>query len=371
MRARCAANDDPTPQACQDNGMPPKLPAFLLAACWISITGHIANAMNDLDAETEQVETVEGQPIDSGFVILNGQYVAPPYVVGRRGDELLVNGRVVQLESSSRRPKGRGMGGGPGFGAGSRRRRPEQADPAAMVEQRLRNDAFLLGIDGQTAGFVPTGQEIELLEVLLSDAGDEAKLQQLAEHEIRWIDSARWAGLIETFKPTDQLRKRVETLVAKRDRLIASVQKPASSSDWLTYAITVTAMVLGVVALGNLLTDRPTNAFRWHELDASGEGVPVAVRNVVLLVMLGSFDLVSTLIAKQAGGFWEINPLGERLIDNQTALIAFKITALVISATILLSLRRYRSSQIASWWMCFVCTILTFRWAMYNSLFLG
>jgi len=36
----------------------------------------------------------------------------------------------------------------------------------------------------------------------------------------------------------------------------------------------------------------------------------------------------------------------------------------------LVVLRRYRLTQLASWWACVLYTVIMLRWATYNSLFL-
>ena len=97
----------------------------------------------------------------------------------------------------------------------------------------------------------------------------------------------------------------------------------------------------------------------------------MVIPNVVLLVLLGVLDLAFTLAAEQGGGFLELNPLGSRLAASPVVLAAFKIASLLGACFILVMLRKYRGAQVASWWLCLVCTILTFRWLTYNSIFLG
>ena len=96
----------------------------------------------------------------------------------------------------------------------------------------------------------------------------------------------------------------------------------------------------------------------------------MVIRNVVLVAVLSFFDLGCTLLAQGSIGFVEINPLGSELLDSPALLAGFKLTSLLVGCAILLALRRYRGAQVASWWLCLVCTILTFRWATYGTLFL-
>ena len=75
----------------------------------------------------------------------------------------------------------------------------------------------------------------------------------------------------------------------------------------------------------------------------------------------GALDLALTLIAHQAGGFFELNPLGSRLVESPVMLATFKMSSFLAACLILVSLRRYRTAQTASWWLCLTCTILTLR----------
>jgi hypothetical protein len=134
--------------------------------------------------------------------------------------------------------------------------------------------------------------------------------------------------------------------------------------------VTLLAMGLVVVAFGNLLNLHPKQGARWREVDQNGDGVGMVQRNVTLLILMGLFDLACTVAAQQAGGFLELNPLGTQMAADPLTLAAFKITTLVLSCGILLTLRRYRGAQAASWWMCLVVTVVALRWLTYNSMFL-
>lgn len=366
--------------------------AGIFALAWMALVNVAGGAPDDLDGDVRQEqlsEMEEGQPIDSGFVILAARYLPPPYVVGRREDEVYVNGHRVAAESLRV-----GHRGGPGpagrRGSPGRRGPPgprsrawgnlqyDAASTVAAIERRLADDALLIEFDGDTVVFIEYHQGIEALDILLSDASHAAKTKSLMEIGVAWISSARWAGLVEAFQPTAELSQRVRASVAERDRrieqVLANIRTQASSpplSSKLTYGINVGGIALAVIALGSLLSHRPNSSARWRELDTSGEGVPLVVRNIILVVLLGLFDLACTLVAQRSGGFWELNPLGSQLVDSPAALAGFKIPLLVLSAVILLTLRRYRGAQIASWWLCLVCTVLTFRWATYNSMFLS
>lgn len=69
--------------------------------------------------------------------------------------------------------------------------------------------------------------------------------------------------------------------------------------------------------------------------------------------------------------FQEMNPLGSQLLLDGVSPLAFKVTTLAVSVLLLFVLRRYRGAQLASWWMCMVCTLLTFRWIVLDSAILS
>jgi len=69
--------------------------------------------------------------------------------------------------------------------------------------------------------------------------------------------------------------------------------------------------------------------------------------------------------------FRELNPLEAHLGTSALALVGFKFSAIAGSCAILVFLRRFYGAQLASWWMCLLCTILILRWTTYNSLFLS
>jgi hypothetical protein len=59
------------------------------------------------------------------------------------------------------------------------------------------------------------------------------------------------------------------------------------------------------------------------------------------------------------------------MIHSPVLLSAFKLTATLAGAGILIHLRRNRRAQVASWWVCLVCSLLAFRWVSFHSLFMA
>ena len=60
------------------------------------------------DEAVEALGSVSGQPQMTGFVFIDGRYVAPPYTVTRRGNGILIN--RIQVEQPVKWPRGGGAG---------------------------------------------------------------------------------------------------------------------------------------------------------------------------------------------------------------------------------------------------------------------
>lgn len=362
---------------------------------------------------SEAVET-RGRAIDDGYVILDGRYLPPPYVPERRNDDLLINGQLAirgwfasdrgwpgMFRDESRRssdensppeegpPPGgfnrhlrpgafpfAGPRGGPppGFrGRGSR-------VPLTLtrIEHHLREGGLLIGGDRWPSALLSSVDAICVLDALLSSDPPDAKLTRILQSQDQELDEDQWKDVIASFEPSAELAARIEPMAREYRQIeaenLARHENVLASAFFMSrpvkYAITLMAMGLVVAACGTLLNYRPQRRARWSEVDREGEGIPIVVRSVVLLVLLGLFDLGCTLIAEQAGGLTELNPLASKLVSSPVSLAGFKLATLLSACAILYALRRYRGAQVAAWWMCLLCTVLTFRWLTYNSMFM-
>jgi hypothetical protein len=163
------------------------------------------------------------------------------------------------------------------------------------------------------------------------------------------------------------LKEKVDLVKA----IITDAQQKSSGSRRLqamSYPLSILGMVLAVLAIGHVLTFRPT-------IDITetnhAQVIRATLQSVALIVGLSGLDLAWTLLASQAGIMQELNPLGAKLIEKPLFLIAFKAAATVIAAGLLSALRNYRRAQLASWWLCLVCALVTCRWLVFNSMFVS
>lgn len=333
--------------------------------------GELGAFPEEADAPSTEPETRVSGSIETGYFVFEGRYLSPPYIIQQRGEDLFVNGRFVPAEQTSRPsfPFGMGPGGWRRYGGGA------LAAGFSRMEQQFVSGALLFVQDDGTNGSIVPQNALSVLRILVSDAPKEEKIQSLSDGRFRRFNSAEWAGIVESFQQSPDLVEQIRQIDAENERLLEEAQAAHRRVQFLDsgpmrYGVTVAAMVLVVIAMGNLLNHRPKHDGRWTDINQDEDRMAMVMRNVILLVLLNGFDLGLSLVAQQAGSFLELNPLGTKLIENPAHLAVFKLTALLTSCFILLSLRRYHGAQAASWWLCLVCTILTFRWLTYNSMFL-
>jgi hypothetical protein len=91
---------------------------------------------------------------------------------------------------------------------------------------------------------------------------------------------------------------------------------------------------------------------------------------VVLIVILNLYDLVCTLFAQGVGGLWELNPFASRLMQDASMVVMFKLALTAGAAILFLATRHHRLTQVGSWWVGVVYTVLILRWTTFNSIFL-
>ncbi len=309
---------------------------------------------------------IQSQPVQRGFVILDGRYLAPPYTVQWSEDGLRLNGNLVPLENRGAIARWSKNRKGPP---------PPHRSPWRMVaalEHQLRNNSLVLGLDEETAIVLPPREAVRILEILASEQSTDVKVETLATSGYTQFSSGQWVNVVERFEPTPEL---VERVVALKDWLDSHQSQVVAATTTASPAITASVLTalsiaLTVFALGTLLTHRPNARQGWRGCNPSRTGCRLVIRCILLLALLNAFDLACTLLAVQSGGFWELNPVAERLIGSAGHMVVFKTSLIAAGAAILFIFRTYRFTQNAAWWVCIFHMVLMLRWATYNSLFL-
>lgn len=306
----------------------------------------------------------EGGPINYGFVIVDGRYLPPPYVVARQGEQILINGEPFdkeRLANGLQRRRGRN--------GRKRRSQPLESDDdlETKVERFLLNDGMAVRFPDGAVGTMHDGYSV--VSVLLSEERSDAKLRTLMTDGPQRITSAQWSSLIEGFEVTDDLRTRFESDAAAWNGGIK--ESGSGSGRTMNYVLTVLGMLLAALAFGVVLGGRPSFGSKWSECNGSRESVQLVVRCVILIGLLSVFDLACTAIASHTVGFWELNPFGAIATTNPAVLVAFKLAFTLAGILILFKFRLYHGTQVASWWLCLILALVTARWVMFNSLLLA
>ena len=300
--------------------------------------------------------------IDSGFVIFEGHYLPPPYLLQAEGGKTSING----IETSP--PRDRGSFGGRRFGVRGMTQRPT-AYGLERVKQHLRQDGMVVCASQEPTVFVPAEQAIAILDVLLADRPREARLQSLLKVVPPWSARESWALVVDTFDPPAELGDRVDAL--KKARSEPDPAEGGIERHWAVLSgLQMTGFALAVWTLGTLLSCRPPLRRGWRGVSPSRVCCRQVVWLVVLIVVLNVYDLLCTLLAANAGVLWELNPFAYKLIDDTALIVTFKIALTVGAASLLLLARRHRLAHIGSWWVGVLYTVLIIRWATFNSMFL-
>jgi hypothetical protein len=311
-----------------------------------------------------------GEPIEAGFFIRMGEFVAPPYVLSQAGEQTFLNGEPIpsvainvfedEDEGDYDRPRGR----------------RRTASPLARLERQLCENVLLIqSLDGSLIS-VNSYYGAQVLEILCSNLPRPAKLQTLMRVEGHEFDTAEWGAIVDRFHPTADLKERVAAVKAElasdgEEFQLDGIALFNPASKKFTYGLTVVGMLLAVFSFGTILSFRPTLRGNWKLEDNSSHALTLVKRCVVMIGLLSAFDLVCTLVAHFAGGFIEVNPMADSLLSRPVLLVVFKVAMTAVAAAILLRLKRYQGSQVASWWICLLLTLLTCRWVAVESLLLA
>lgn len=247
--------------------------------------------------------------------------------------------------------------------------------PEGFAQSFLKHDTD--GSGGVSATELPESFRF-LVPGLVGDGGGEVDRSDLVRFEMfiaMEADGQQLRGALLAGEPLSpetlgRLREvldaceRTETV---NEAQIASVRR----SEWYSYAFTVAAMLIGTISFGHLLTAPPSRHTRWTESDAAPDATRPVLISLGLICILSLIDLLWTTVRSSSFHFQEMNPLGFQLLLDGSSPLAFKATTLAVSVILLFVLRRYHAAQLASWWMCMVCTLLTFRWIVLDSAILS
>jgi len=307
--------------------------------------------------------TLVGEPIDGGFVVIGGRFLPPPYRVSQRGREVLINDELFAILPGARDADGRDR-------PDRSRINPKQF--VATLENHLARDEAIIAFDNRTRKITYVEDAAQLLDALVKAETVEERVHIAFEFEgeseggTYRIPTAQWRQALAGFESTEGLIHFIEEQVGSQDdesggeEVLFRDQRVDSSNRM--YVLNVVGMLLVAVSMGILLTHRPPVNVRWSKIVDCEEANGLVVKCLALIVVLSVFDLISTLIAETMGGFEELNPFAESLVDSPLVLITFKFAATFLGIGLLSYRRRHVGAQQASWWLCLVLTLVIARW---------
>ena len=308
---------------------------------------------------------IRGEPIASGNVVVRGEYVEPPYRITLAGRDVFINNE--QITSLPEQPSANAATAG---------------EFIARLERTLFWGSTLIVFDERTRLVVDSMAAEEFFASMLEAKTIEKKVQIVFEQadydefSKNFISTAQWRTALEKFPSTaaavgecvqSECPEAGEYVVHTTDQ--SNVLNEKSRTAWTMYLLNSAGMLLAAISLGVLITNPPNANTTWIETLQSHSAVRLVKRCLSLTVVLSIFDLVSTITAESTGGFAEANPLAVFLMHDPATLTFAKLFGTCLTTGLLWSQRQYVGVQLASWWICFVLTLVTIRWVVVDSLF--
>ena len=370
------------------------------------------------EACSGEVKILSTSPCQTGYLFINRTYIQPPYQIELHTNQLSINGESIQLgslnlhdfvddpnqcESTKREThsveesevlhSGRQAAQGTILVAftPSRERWFEQESPSTNADQNeelhrsvstkltdaiqatLRMGGITILADEQAPLFLDHSYGLyEFLAAITESSNTSPQLASLvAPPKELTQDSEKltWQSFFQSQPHDPILRGRALadfSEINSADALGNQICTANLLSAFLGYPLTLSAMILVVVAFGHLINNKP-------QLDPSlspPEIRRVIVKSLVIIALLSMIDLTWTIMAHASGTMREMNPLGVSLIGNPVHLILFKIGVVSLSIGLLYSQHHRPNAQAATWWSCLTLTLLTARWLTFQSMFL-
>lgn len=304
----------------------------------------------------------------AGFVFVDGEYLPPPYDIRFAGEDLSINGRKLTCIPPPPIFFGRGFGG-----HGSQRG-GEQSWRHMVLELKnhLSNEAVVMSFANQPFFVLDTSTAYDLLKSMTMQAERSVRQVSVRERLPDGFDKQIWDDWIDGFKPPENLRQRAAVLINKYDETQREALEDIRARRWLealSYPLSVSGMVMSVLAIGHLLGGRPHAGRPTFGLDPSPEMIHALNWSLFFTAAFSSIDLLWTIAASSTNDITELNPIGSQFIHDPRHLAGFKVGMTFSCLAVLWLLRKHKRAQIAAWWVCLVLTLVTCRWLMVNSLF--
>ncbi|MFK7790109.1 MAG: DUF5658 family protein [Phycisphaeraceae bacterium] len=359
----------------------------------LSPTSTLAQSSQDNEANSSQADSesrrggaVVGVPIESGWVVLDGKFIDPPYIIGIQERDIFLNGQRVMTTNQNaggnreggRRGEGQAEGRGDGIrGEQDRRRRRGGTFNAARIERQLIEGNLVVMATDTDAATISRHRLPKFVQAMASDEPQSQKVVVLNAMVQRPVHSAVWATTIERYEPAPRLDQAVKVVQEEIDQRAREREADEAGIGWFSWIMPMAAIGGVLAGIGVLLQVqrhalKESSSYRvWRHVDTSGRRSKVVFVLIGLLVLLNGLDLTFTLIAQQTGEFAELSPIGDSLISKPILLGLYKVAAVGLGVGLLLYLRRRRAAEVAAWWMCALYVLVLVRWVAVNTLIMS
>ena len=296
-----------------------------------------------------------------GSLFIEGEYLQPPYRVHLAEDKVVVNDRTIDLPAPAVCDE---------LETVSARDLALKAFHMLRGELRMGNVVCLF----REQPFVALGSQgrRDFLNRVIGNETTEEAAARLASVLPFGLNRDVWNNFLNTVQVPHEFRERADALISEEDGRTAEAEAAYANtmrSHTFTYLLTIFGMVMAVYSTGHLLQWRPPRGTQPSQ-DAADD-LRSVLQCLGLVVVLSALDLTWTYLASQQGRMFELNPLGSQMLSQPARMVAFKMIFTAGAVGLLFVLRHHRRAQAGAWWICLVCTMLTFRWLTFNSMFMS
>lgn len=284
-------------------------------------------------------------PVQSGFVILDGKDLEPPFDFTVKDQQIWLNDQAI-CPTDDLAAVGSDLPIAAWEGLG-------QTPLVANCRGVLACDGMLVIVSGQTPSILDSAEAVDALEILLASASSARKVRKLEKLASTGTLPVPWAAVVETFQASPTLAKRLDNAAFS---LEVTTDRKRLARRMLLY----TGLLLTIVALGALVLLRPVPGLA----TVGGVVSRTVLVCVVLLVLLNLYDLAATLLNCAPGGVTELNPIAREMLRKPLLVSCGKLAAVGIGCAAMWRYRYQRVTVMAAWWLGMAYTVLVFHWTV-------
>ena len=303
-----------------------------------------------------------------GFLFLDGKYVPQPYRIEKRDGDVMIPGSnhslMAYLQAS---PASKS------HLAGRNRRHLEEALQQICKQDHASKTLVALFCDAPPIVLSNPSEVTDVLS-LLTENGDFERAKEFRPGFLPAdFPSERWYRWIQEFCCTAEFASLARSYITRVDQVEKDSRFSITTLRYAEnslYPLSVLGMLAVVLSFGHLLSTHPSADCEKHSQSLSPATNRIICRTLILVFVLSALDLLWTILAIRTGSMREVNPLGNRFIDDPLSLTLFKASATAMAVCLLYALRHHLLARKAAWWVCLVCTLVAARWVTFNSMFI-